>query len=672
VHQETSGRRPGATADRLTRFHRNVSVVVLNYRRLETTLLCLDALAEATSPLIREIIVVDNGSDPSTVAALEERADDLVRILPLGVNRYFGEGNNIGAEAAAGEFLVFLNNDAFVHPGWIEALASAMQDDPGVAAVGPMFLYPDGRIQEVGGVILPNGEVTQVGKGAVWLPEHYTDPCGVDFCSAACLLLRRADFLSVGGFGFEYEPAYYEDADLCLKLALHFGRVIVEPRARVTHLESHTTTDRALQLHDMVELNRRKFVNVWGEWLARRQVFGTAVADTSDQPTLPWGTGLLPPPRAPRSAPPTAVLYCPYELVPGGGERVMFELGAHLADRLPSARVVLATPHPYSTARIQQLSRAFGITDFDVEPRPFDQVDTSACELAVVLGNAIVPPVRAFARTNVYLCQFPFPVPDEHIDAHRAWLREYDEVWVYSDFVRRYASGIANLLELDPPPVRVVYPPATWREPDGRRPWQDRHLIVTVGRFFKGGHDKRQDVVVDAVRMLAEGGDFPLSLAVVGSLHATAESRERFAELAALADGLDCHFYPNAGRDRLGALYADAAVLVHAAGSGVDALRHPDRLEHFGITPVESSSFGCIPVAYAEGGPAEVLPLLGCDTGFHSTEEAAAVIARLLADPEGSSALSAALPQRAAMFSAESFRERISKALVDLAVPGPW
>ena len=139
-----------------------------------------------------------------------------------------------------------------------------------------------------------------------------------------------------------------------------------------------------------------------------------------------------------------------------------------------------------------------------------------------------------------------------------------------------------------------------------------------------------------------------------------------------MAEGVDCHFYPNAGRDRLGALYANAAVLVHAAGYGVDPLRNPDRLEHFGITPVESSSFGCIPVAYAEGGPAEVLPLLGCDTGFHTTEEAVAVIGRILDDSDASSALSDELPGRAAMFSAESFRERVSKALVDLAVPGPW
>ncbi len=221
----------------------------------------------------------------------------MVRIVPLGVNRYFGEGNNLGAEAATGDFLVFLNNDAFVHPGWIESLASAMEDDPGVAAVGPNVPLP--RWSDPGGrrgIVLPNGEVARSARGRRGFP--ITTPNRAMSTSArppACSCVR-GNFLSVGGFGFEYEPAYYEDVDLCLKLALHFGRVIVDPRARVTHIESHTTTDRALQLHDMVELNRHKFANVWGDWLDRRQAFGTAAADTSEQPTVPWGTGLLPSP----------------------------------------------------------------------------------------------------------------------------------------------------------------------------------------------------------------------------------------------------------------------------------------------------------------------------------------------------------------------------------------
>ena len=169
-------------------FCSNVSVIVLNYNQAETTIECLDALAGARSELLREIIVVDNGSDADELEILHRRhAQGDFALVEVGENRFFGEGNNIGVDEASGDYIVFLNNDAFVQPGWIEALSATMESDPGVAAVGPMFLYPDGRVQEVGGLALPTGDVVQVGKGAVWGPDHYDTPCAVDFCSAACL-----------------------------------------------------------------------------------------------------------------------------------------------------------------------------------------------------------------------------------------------------------------------------------------------------------------------------------------------------------------------------------------------------------------------------------------------------------------------------------------------------
>ena len=182
-------------------FSQNVSVIVLNYNQAATTVECLDALAAARSELVREIIVVDNGSTDAELFVLRRRhrRKDFV-LVEVGVNRFFGEGNNIGVDFAQGDYIVFLNNDAFVQPGWIEALCSTMRDDPLVAAVGPMFLYPDGRVQEVGGVIVSTGDAVQIGKGAVWGPDHYDTPCLVDYCSAACLMMRRADFLKVGGF----------------------------------------------------------------------------------------------------------------------------------------------------------------------------------------------------------------------------------------------------------------------------------------------------------------------------------------------------------------------------------------------------------------------------------------------------------------------------------------
>ena len=189
--------------------------------------------------------------------------------------------------------------------------------------------------------------------------------------------------------------------------------------------------------------------------------------------------------------------------------------------------------------------------------------------------------------------------------------------------------------------------------------------MLTVGRFFRGGHGKRQEGAIEAMRILAADPTFPLSLAVVGALERTL-TRGSVFKSSPNAEGVNCHFFPNAGRHRPGALYADSAILVHAAGFEVNAFYYPERLEDFGITPIEAASFGCIPVVYDEGGPAQVLPLLGRDTGFHTVTECVAIIRRLVGDPDGSTTLSNELPERAALFSAEAFRERISKALGDL------
>ena len=137
-----------------------------------------------------------------------------------------------------------------------------------------------------------------------------------------------------------------------------------------------------------------------------------------------------------------------------------------------------------------------------------------------------------------------------------------------------------------------------------RRPWADRKTILSVGRFFAGGHNKRQDVVIDAFRQVLQNGLKGYDLALAGSIHPGPERRKRYHELRSLAEGLPCTFHPNVARDDLAALYERSAVLVHAAGYGVDPDEFPESLEHFGITPVEASSFGCIPVVYGQGGPA--------------------------------------------------------------------
>ena len=648
-------------------FHSNVSVIVLNFNHAAVTLECLDALTTAKSPLIRDIIVVDNGSDPENLTILRERhrKKDFV-LVEVGENRFFSEGNNIGVDYAETDYIVFLNNDAFVQPGWIEELTSTMRKDPSVSAVGPMFLYPDGRVQEVGSVALPTGDVVQVGKGAVWGPDHYQTPCVVDFCSAACLLMSRTDFLKVGGFGFEWEPAYYEDVDLCLKLWTHCGKVMVNPKARVVHIESKTTSNRKLQLENISEINRMRFVAKWGAWLEERQTRRLPPPEADLEELSQSDLATLT--KSPAAAERPMVLYSPYQLVPGGGERVMFELASHMSTLVGLHNVVFSTPHRYSSIRMRQIAATFGFDRVVGTPLPFELVDPDHCRFSIVLGNSITPPVRAFGSKSVYQLQFPFWVPDAEVREKAEWLGEYDEVWVYSDFVRRKVNGLVGHYGIAAPPLRVIPPPATWSGATAELPWRERRTILSVGRFFAGGHNKRQDVVIAAFRRLIEAGFGDFELALAGSIHPSPEGRERFQELQAMASGLPCTFFPNIGRTDLAALYGRSAVLIHAAGYGVDIDEFPQSLEHFGITPVEAASFGCIPVVFGQGGPLEVIRALGADTAFSTIDECAGTVSALLRDPVGSTALSTHLLESCQQFSPQSFWKQVNVALHELGV----
>jgi O-antigen biosynthesis protein len=232
-------------------------------------------------------------------------------------------------------------------------------------------------------------------------------------------------------------------------------------------------------------------------------------------------------------------------------------------------------------------------------------------------------------------------------------------------------DGLIRYYGLTAPPIRIIPPPAQWADAQPGQPWSRRRTILTVGRFFAGGHNKRHDAVIEIFRTLDKRTNSNLQLALAGSIHPTAEGRERFRELQGMAEGLPCSFHPNVSHGELAQLYMTSAVLIHAAGMGVDELEFPEQMEHFGITPVEAASFGCIPVVFAGGGPKDVVTQLGCDTLFRTSDECVDVIEALLNDPRGSAALSQRLITSSRQFSAEQFRARVIEAITTMGLSLP-
>jgi GT2 family glycosyltransferase len=207
---------------------------------------CLDSL-RAELGEGAEIIVVDNASSDGSAEYLAS-AYPAVRTIANADNRGFGAANNQALAAAAGAQVLFLNTDTVVRPGALRRLAQTLDEYPEAAAVGPALVHPDGSYQVSFGrrVSFP----AQLAQKFFFNPFYKrarprrTIPGPVGWLSAACLLARTEAVRSVGGFDERFF-IYFEDIDLCRRLAAAGGRLIFDPRAVVTHLGGATTARQA-------------------------------------------------------------------------------------------------------------------------------------------------------------------------------------------------------------------------------------------------------------------------------------------------------------------------------------------------------------------------------------------------------------------------------------------
>lgn len=256
-----------------------VSVVIPVYGHWDATADCLRSFAEHPPTVPYELVVVDDASPDDSRRRLE--AIEGVRVVALENNRGFIGAVNAGLEASRGEYVALLNNDTEITDGWLEALLDAF-DEPDVGLVGSKLVYPDGRLQEAGGIIFDNAGGWNYGRGDDPAKDRYNYRRDVDYCSAAAVLLRRDLFTEIGGLSEEYAPAYYDDTDLAFRIRARGLRVVYEPAAVVVHHEgvSHgTDTSSGLKAHQ--EINKVRFERNWRDALAQHYPQDAALVEAA-------------------------------------------------------------------------------------------------------------------------------------------------------------------------------------------------------------------------------------------------------------------------------------------------------------------------------------------------------------------------------------------------------
>ncbi len=245
-----------------------VSIIVPVFNKLELTHRCLKSLLRNTRYPNYEVIFVDNGSTDGTRAYLQKLDKPNLRAVFNAQNLGYVGGCNSGARVAKGEYLLFLNNDTEVRPFWLTNLVGLAEKREEAGIVGAKLVYPDGHLQEAGGIIFSDGNGWNYGRGMDPNDPRFNFVREVDYVSGAAMLVKRALWEKVGGFDQRYAPAYYEDTDLCFSAREHGYKVYYQPASVVIHYEGQTAgTDVNSGFKKYQQINHKKFVEKWRQVL---------------------------------------------------------------------------------------------------------------------------------------------------------------------------------------------------------------------------------------------------------------------------------------------------------------------------------------------------------------------------------------------------------------------
>jgi len=250
-----------------------VSLVIPTRDRADLLKRCIDSIRRFTDWPKLEIIVIDNGStDPVSHTYFKEIEAQGVRILSMPGPFNYADLNNRAVELACGEIVGLVNNDIeALHNGWLDEIVAQLLR-PNVGAVGAKLMWPNGMVQH-GGVLLGVGNVAgHFGNrlaDADW-GDHGRNQVvqQVSGCTAACLFLRKLDFLELGGMDIHAFPVAFNDVDLCLKVRASGKTIVWTPYAKLLHAESasrgheDTPQKRSRAQREIAELRRK-----WGHVL---------------------------------------------------------------------------------------------------------------------------------------------------------------------------------------------------------------------------------------------------------------------------------------------------------------------------------------------------------------------------------------------------------------------
>ncbi len=212
-----------------------VSIIIPAFNQWDYTHACLDSIFKNSGDVKYEMILADDNSTDDTKFA--EKLTKHIHIIRNENNLGFLFNCNNAAKYAKGEYILFLNNDTLVQLDWLKWLIKPIEENADVGMTGAKLVFSNGQLQEAGGIVFMDGSAMNYGREDNPDQSQYNYLKDVDYCSGACICIRKELWNKLGGFDIRYAPAYYEDTDLAMQIKSLGYRTVFQPKSIVIHFE---------------------------------------------------------------------------------------------------------------------------------------------------------------------------------------------------------------------------------------------------------------------------------------------------------------------------------------------------------------------------------------------------------------------------------------------------
>jgi O-antigen biosynthesis protein len=651
---------------------KKVSIIIPNYNGQKYLGECIDSLHRLDFPRDQyEIIVVDNASTDNSRDFVLSVYPDVV-LIQAQENQGFAGGCNLGIRTSRGEYLVLLNNDTVVDANWLKELVAVADKDKDTSIVGSKLLFKNSptEIQNAMSYLTDRGDGGDMGSHQFDEGQYDTTRETMAVCGAS-MLIKRKLIEEIGALDEDF-LAYYEDMDLCYRARLYGRKIVFAPRSVVYHVHAatsgewspfftflvfrnkllmHLKNSRPAYLWKVLFLYGRQviyeslvkgvnikthgrvllsFARKLPKFLLKRFYVRFILKKVADQSVLLRLTKVKA--RMDASSVKKVCVYNAYLPTMGGGENLTAHTVAYINSIFPSASIDILCHETdaFDKSRfdgkefVPMLEREFDISlkntavrfvNFSFNPKSFTgrlryiyELSSITKDYDLFINNTYASLLPARAKVNIFTCMFPLkfeyygnPVMGlfRKLLFHN-FLMSYDMFLAISQFTQGWVDQYWKVNSY------VLYPPVKTLNRSINR--NKDNIVINVGRFFVSGHNKKQDVMVNAfIEMCDKGWVGDWKLVLVGRKHSDEASSRYIQALEEAAKGYPIEIRYDTSIGDLQNLLDRAKIYWHATGYGEVSTTYPERFEHFGLSTIEAAQFGAVPVVFNAGGQPEII-----------------------------------------------------------------